>query len=126
LLHSSQDPGLVPLSDFATNTSLYKRDLGGLEEALGDDERIDQHVVYHKFVGRGYIMHLQTQPLFDDSFFAWFSNAMLLAMSKQVIFDTSFIGAPVPALEANIIVGVTFKLTNLYSLPLTGVQLLFK
>ena len=107
----------------------------GLDQSISDEEKAQQYVMYHKFYGKGFIIHSQTQPLFDSTYYSWFFNALFIAMGilfyfffyrkinqlgigKQVIFDQEVIGAPVPALESNIIVGATISVTNLYSLPL--------
>ncbi len=121
LLHAV-DSQFVPIVLFAPSSNLTKRDLFGLEHPLNASE-LSQHAIYHKSFGKGFVLHNQQQVMFDPQYFAWFADAMMLAMAEDIIFDTVLIGSPVPAGESNIIVGVSFKIVNLYNLELDQVLL---
>jgi len=116
----------VLMSYDETSTTLKKRDnIGFLLDLTAADKAFIPFSMMGSY-GKGQIMLINGNPLYKSSYDEIFYNALMVSMSKNIVFD-AYIGTkdnkPIPGGEAGIQLDVSISFINLYDLPISDMKI---
>ncbi len=109
----------------ASSTTLKKKDLTGhTHDLLLPDKQFLPFTLLGGY-GKGNVILVNGNPLFKSWYNEIFYNAIMMAMSKNVVFD-AYIGTkdnkPIPGGEAGILLDVMLSFINLYDKPVNNMN----
>ena len=107
----------VVMSYDTTSTTFKKKDTAGvITDITGTDKAFQPFTLMGSY-GKGKVLLVNGNPVYKNWYNKFFYNAVMMAMSKNVVFD-AYVGTkdntPIPGGEAGILLNVVLSFMNLY------------
>eukprot|EP01022_Parablepharisma_sp_SALTPOND_P020819 TRINITY_DN3883_c0_g1_i2.p1 TRINITY_DN3883_c0_g1~~TRINITY_DN3883_c0_g1_i2.p1 ORF type:complete len:597 (+),score=74.99 TRINITY_DN3883_c0_g1_i2:1021-2811(+) len=126
MVNEDKAAGLTKVMFYDTeSTTLKKKDMDGFTTDLEEADKTFMPFTMMGTYGKGKLLLVNGNPLFKSWYNEVFYNALLMAMSKNVVFD-AYIGTkdnkPIPGGEAGILLNVMLSFINLYDNPVNDMK----